>query len=367
MTKLFGFRGMAIGAGACLILASAGCGAASEQGDLEEAAPDEQGGAAENIGEAAQPLIYFQDGFKVSWTYVGHPFDARKIAACGRDRIFALNYDFRLYYNESSGANDGWIYSGYPSAAREIGCDGVLFAMNYDKNLYVNDAPGGRILNPWKWVGKPFEAAHIASGGGNLFALNTNKSIYTSDAYSIPYNEGADSSWAFRNTAPDAERVTGATGGLFLAGDRSFALNVNKSLWYNDKLLVNSSGANWHPFPNGGLSFVEISAGAPTVLYGLTTTYDLWKAVITEDNCTDGIDNDSNGFKDANESECASKIAAPYCATHPNGNFCFSRFSDNTGSLAKCSGGQLIGVDSDDFCILVGGGQDHLAHSTPPT
>jgi hypothetical protein len=357
MNKSHKIRGMALSIGACLAMVLTGCGDASEPG----------GDAAEITDEAAQALsyTYTQDGFRVEWTYVGHPWAASKIAACSAGELYALNDDSTLYYNSSSGDDNAWHYVNHPWAAREIACDGglypTLFALNFDKALY--QAPfyfsSGALYHGWYWVGQPDHAEHIASGGGLIYALNDDKTVWTnSDGWNVV--EGSDSNWIWRNTAWGADRVTGSnTPTWWSSYNRSFALNMDKSLWYNDNLLVSSSDANWHPFPNAGLSFLEISAGAGNVLYGLTTNRDLWKATVTEVDCYDGIDNNADGKIDAKDSACVNVYGAAFCATHPTGDYCYSRFSNNPGYLAHCSGGALTSAQPGDYCVINGDNQDY--------
>jgi hypothetical protein len=285
MKTFIGLQGLIIGMGACLSVGIAGCALdPGKEGDsAADSASTDDGASAENIGESTQALTYTstQDGFKISWTYVGHPYAARKIAACSDGEIFALNDDHRLFMNPSGGSDSGWSLADWPSAAREIACaGGAVYALNADQNLY--SYPYWLQDPTWHWVGKPTQAEHIASGNGDIVALNFNKNLYTNP-------NGSDASWTFRNYAWTADRVTGST-------LRAFALNTDKSLWYNDKLLVSQSGANWHPLYNAGLSLLEISARSGTTFFGLTTAFDLWRADIVEDNCSDGIDNDGNGI-----------------------------------------------------------------------
>jgi hypothetical protein len=358
-------RGMVLSMGACLAMVLAGCLDASELDDAALENGDDGGDTAEITDEAAQALTYTytQDGFKVDWTYVGHPWAASKIAACSDDRIYALNDDYTLYYNASSGDDNAWQYIDYPWAAREIACDGLfgsLFALNDNKDLYRASILSSGALNPgWHWVGFPYGADRIASGGGHIYAFNLDKSVWT-NAGGSGVEEGSDSGWIWRNEAYGAERVTGSGKPSWTGYNRSFALNWDESLWYNDRLLVSSADENWHPFPNAGLSFVEISAGAGDVLYGLTTNRDLWKATVTEVACYDGIDNNADGYTDIYSDEACIKAAGEeFCKTQPDGSYCYSRFSSNTGHLAQCSGQKLVKAKYGDYCFLNGTNQDY--------
>lgn len=370
---------LAASVGACLMVASAGCAGDDE---LHGSSPDP--GSSENVGTAEQPLTFTQDGFKVTWTHVGHPTEARKIAACGDHKVFAIKMDGRLFANTTDGSDNGWQLVNWPIDADEIACDGsYLFALNYDRNLYRASSSGAVV---WSWMGRPASpsiwAQFLRSGNGNIYATGdpdpydaSARAVWTSYGGLVWSNgvgfvqspdEGKDATWVKRAVLGLAVHgVTGAGGGgLQPGGTRAFGSDGYHSLLYNDRLLSSSSITNWHSLNSGGLTFETISAGTSTALYGLTfTTKDLWKATFTEDNCYDGIDNDQSGGADAGDGTCRARVGGDYCAAHQNGNYCYSRFWPSaSGLLATCASGQLVAVQGSLGCpcTLAGTGADYL-------
>jgi CubicO group peptidase (beta-lactamase class C family) len=271
-------------------------------------APGDEAGRGENeeIGQVRQAIggSFDLNGFRGTWTQVGRPHLAIKIATCGPQKLFALNDDFRLYANTTGGNDAGWSFVDHPSSAREIACDGKeLFALNFDKNLYATTYSANLLtLNGFQFRGFPFQAGNISGGYDILVAHNVDRNMYTSDPSGANLR-GSDASWVHRGLAHQASRVT-AAGRLDPLTNtrkvRGFALNDDDSLWYNDTLL---SGA-FTQLPASGIALAEISAAAPNVLYGLADTKELWRLDLKEINCTDSIDNDSDARIDAHDPDC---------------------------------------------------------------
>jgi len=277
--------------------------------------PGDQASRGENetISQVRQGIggTFDLNGFRGTWTQVGHPYLAIKIATCGSQKLFALNDDFRLYANTTGGNDAGWSYVSYPASAREIACDGKeLFALNYDKNLYATTYSADlRILNGFVWRGYPYNTGNISAGYDILVAHNLDRNMYTSDP-SGSNLRGSDASWTSRALAHQASRVTAAGRVDPLTNRRAvrgFALNDNDSLWYNDTLLSGS----WTQLPASGIALAEISAAAANVVYALADNKDLWRLDLKEINCTDAADNDNDARIDAHDPDCFGTAPAP--------------------------------------------------------
>jgi hypothetical protein len=237
------------------LLAIPACGASGD---------DAASGEKENVAQVRQGIggTFDLNGFRGTWTQVGHPYLAIKIATCGPQKLFALNDDFRLYANTTGGNDAGWSYVSYPASAREIACDGKeLFALNYDKNLYATTYSADlRTLNGFVWRGYPSGSGNLSAGYDILVSHNVDRNMYTSDP-SGSNLRGSDASWTYRALAHQASRVTAAGRVDPLTNRRAvrgFALNDNDSLWYNDTLLTGS----WTQLPASGIDLTEISAAA---------------------------------------------------------------------------------------------------------
>ncbi len=331
--------------------------------------PDESTGAGANnadtpggeaVGRTQQAdTISSQDGFSVDWEMVGYPWAARKIAACGDGRLYALNDDKTLWFNKNGGADDGWSYETTPWAADSIACDGNdLSVLNDDKTLWHWSNAFTGLWSGWAYTRTLPQTDQLGSGvPGQLYALNFDKNIYTS-ASGDYWIDHSGESWTWRNYAWDAIRVTGASYSRYA---RSFALNQNGSLWYNDHLLSDSSPAFWHPFPQSTFNAVEIAADSTTVLYALDDTYHLWRGTVWETDCFDGIDNDNDGYVDSGDMACYQPLGEDICAIYADdGSYCFSRFFPNTWTMAICANRHLVRTATSFQCNVSSPGRDYL-------
>jgi hypothetical protein len=303
----------------------------------------------ETTAVTSQAVSYTQDGFKATWTKVGAPFAADKIAACG-NTLYALNDDRALYQSYSGGTDAGWSYMETASAARSIGCqsNGSLLALNSDKRLFTRKIGGG-----WAHIDTPSAASAISSAGSRIYAQNTDRAVYDGNS-NLTYNSNGTYSyswggWTYRNTPGDAKRITGGDSSLN-SGHRAFALNDNGTIWYNDKIRTSTSNSNWHNFNNAGLTLDEITAASSTKLYALTTGRDLYRVDFTETSCMDDKDNDNDGRSDELDYDCYDDWAVEACKPSKTGNYCLSRVSNNGNSMAKCSNGAVVAVYTGDWC-----------------
>lgn len=329
---------------------SAACTAATTEAD------------GEAVAVTTHAVSYTQDGFKATWTKVGTPFAADKIAACGT-RLFALNDNRALYSSYSGGTDAGWSYVETASAARSIGCqsNGTLLALNNDKRLFAKRFDSG-----WAHVDTPSYASEISSAGSRIYAQNTDRAVYDGNS-TLTYNSNGTytygwGGWSYRNTPGSAKRITGGDSPLN-GKHRAFALNDNGSIWYNDKIRTSTSNSNWHNFNNAGLTLDEITAASSIKLYALTTGRDLYRVDFTETSCFDNKDNDNDGVSDELDADCYSAWAVEACKPNKTGNYCLSRVSDNSKTMAICSNGAVTGVVTGDWCTQSNNpGQDTVGY-----
>src|SRR5262249_681802 len=194
------------------------------------------------LGASARADIVYGGNLRVNWERVGYPNLAARIAACSKSRIYALNTDKTLYVSNAGGADGSWTYLDKPIYADSIACDGnVLVAMNYDKTLYreVLTSSGGHY--GWVYLGAAPAAATIGGGPHEVLALNVDQKVYISQGNAS--TTWPAQSWSYRDTASIATRVAGAID--FSGSGRTFALNVDNSMWYSDQ------PGTWSSFPVG--------------------------------------------------------------------------------------------------------------------
>lgn len=221
----------------------------------------------------------------VSWTRVGHPTAARRIALQHSGPLFAMNDDKTLWTNESDGADGAWrrvsipsdraagvppsgslptdthaiavgssmLYyhrgmdrslwslglahidsgvdrSGRPWGAAEIaGTEDnrldfpFLYALNDDKTLWRNGSAGAD--GGWERVGQPFMAGRIASTQQAVYALLEDKTLMRNA------DHGTDGSWEMIDRPRYAVEIAAATRSPNLDEDVLYALNGDLSLW----------------------------------------------------------------------------------------------------------------------------------------
>jgi hypothetical protein len=339
---------------------------------------------------------FFQDGFKLVIDNVA-PLDPPTgattvdIASCGHGVMYATRTDGSLWFNIRSGAAGQWVRATVDGAGavNQDASHGLKIACDRNR-LYSVDASGQlwqaipRVpgyfeggADPWSSSGFGFPPAppggpafvtEIQSGMGNIYALrigaSTGNVLYTSQ-YTVGLGgdlpQGSEASWITQASNLGAVVVTGA-GSLELEvpADRAFALNPDGSLSYNDNILnVDPSRPHnlWTGFPNGGITFVEITADAPNVLYGMTAAHELYRLTFSEDACDDTVanapnhnpDNDANGLTNAADRACSPKISAQLCNALGDGTWCYDRaipdaaapFAPSNRAAAVCQGGTV--------------------------
>jgi hypothetical protein len=223
----------------------------------------------------------------VTWTQVGYPFAARKIAACGPSLIFALNDDHSLYRGQN-GADGQWQYLTTDTYLSGIACDGnVLVGMNNDGSIWRANFAGGHFVGAlvgWTYLDGDGDALSIGGGPGVVTVIDKNQSLYTSTSDDVTSFPGQ--SWWPRGVAGDAARFSGFQAwssfdpwGLKNNVARFLALNYDGSLYFNDGVVLDNPGT-WRTFsslPNGAVA-AEIAVASPTKVYVLDTTWHLWTA-----------------------------------------------------------------------------------------
>ena len=211
----------------------------------------------------------------VTWTKVGTPWAAAKIAACGEggNRVYALNTDRSLYVSHATGRDGTWQYMTSPTSAQQILCAGnTLYAFNDDRTLWKNI--GSDTAVNWQYVGKPVAAKQITGATALavffpypvFYALNDDNTFYRSQS-------GADDAWSYVGKLDYTTRIA-AGGGV--SETRPFAINTDKSFFFNS-----GEGCNAYWTQIGSLPYTnEIAAASTSDLYALNSDKTLWKGTI---------------------------------------------------------------------------------------
>lgn len=274
-----------------------------------------------------------------------------RIASCGDGVLYAARSNLSLWVNLNGGVG-AWQQVSLGTKGTKIACDRAnLYALDSVNQLWhVRTMPDGQLLASWSTTASNTPLAlpplltamsasrlDIQSGMGNIYALAAGTTLGTSTLLSsaLPDQvnrkvQGSLGSWTqlANNLGVVSATGAGATS-LMVPRNRAFGLNADGTLYYNDNLL--NGGNSWLGFSNGGAKLTSISADASNVLYGIGTvgtggaaTKHLYRYDFSEENCTDGRDNDANGLVDAADPACTKRLATAYCATH-TGSFCYGR------------------------------------------
>ncbi len=297
--------------------------------------------------------------------------DFVRIASCGQS-LYATKADGSLYVSLKGG--DGPFTSISASApGMKIACDRLHLYSLSSGTLYhhLTDIDGTLSgAAAWSVVGTvPSGTDEIASGNGNIYAMVYSGGVGTvwtsqlNEAISPKgYVQGSTSSWLQQATGLGANRVTGSGSRAWFSAwtdvggnphtkrNRAFIADPDDTLYFNDRIL---DGANWWTtFPKGnGVDILQISAEDSNTLYALATTLATngnFKRIIRysfhETNCHDGLDNDADGLRDAQDPRCRSSLANEWCSTRSSGSYCIDRIEDTDGyhqALVTCrSGGE---------------------------
>lgn len=357
--------------------------AAQEDGVLDEAA----------LGEISSAAIVgtFPNEAGTGQTLTIHTVNTlapltSRLASCSAGVLYASRTDGSLWVNRFKGEGT-WTQVTAGSPGTKIACDRLnLFALDPSNVLWrATTRSDGQLSSAWSssGLGVPAGTTEISSGLGNIYALAVGPSSSTLWSSALPDNlnndfaQGHPSSWVLHATNLGSKFVTGA-GSLALITpapyvssrpeNRVFGMNPDGTLFFNNTML---NGANWWTglAHNGGFTNAAITADAPNVLYGLRNpaiiggSKTLYRYEFTEDNCTDGVDNDANGMMDAEDPVCRTKLATSWCASATSGSYCMRRIrnTDNYNStLVTCSGGAVQSLSAGVCTEAAGIGQDFL-------
>lgn len=275
---------------AAAALSTVGCAMqTSENGDGDEAASESA------LANGPTPTV--------TWTKVGLPWAAAKIAACGENgnRVYALNTDRTLYVSHASGRDGTWQYMATIGGTQQILCAGnALYGFNDDRSLWKNVGTDSAVS--WAYVGNPAGAKQLTGatltstvtvvdppdvpepGSGPiqhpsppkrhtvevyspvLYALNDDGSFYKSVT-------GADSSWGYLGKIAYTTRIAAGAGPYPV---RPFALNSDQSLWLNSGDGCDSYWTNFASIPYT----IEIAASTAVDLYALNSDKSLFKGTV---------------------------------------------------------------------------------------
>lgn len=324
-----------------------------------------------------------------------------RITTCGQGVLYSTRTDGTLWVNLTNGMGS-WtkVIAGTPGT--KIACDRRhLYALHTNSLLYhANIRSDGQLntINPadptvtqvWSIsfggtaLGVPAGTDEIAGGMGNIYALVFDSAtrvgaLYSSqlsNATSPPgYTQGSAGSWVQLASNLGTNLVTGAgSRAMFTAAttslgyrktNRAFGANPDDTLYYNDWLL--DGGNSWTQFPNAGQAILSIAADDSNRMYALTQK-GLGKRLVrfsfVEGNCTDHLDNDSNGQIDEEDANCRVRLAKTWCQNH-TGSYCIDRIQSSANgyshALVTCnSGGQPPTIQSGRCSKGRPGGHDFL-------
>jgi hypothetical protein len=211
----------------------------------------------------------------VSWTRVGTPGYATKIAACteGDGRVYAMNQDHSIWVSHANGSDSSWTFVTTDTYAQQILCaNNTLHVFNYDRSLWRN--AGSDTAVNFQYIGKPGGARQVVAATALaifvpyavFYALNDDNTLWKSPT-------GADGSWT-QLGRPGGARVIAAGGSL--SESRPFALNGDGSLWLN---AGDGCDAYWTRI-DWDTHALEITAASAFTLYRLDDDHSLWKGTV---------------------------------------------------------------------------------------
>ncbi len=288
-----------------------------------------------------------QDGFKITWTLLSQPNNARMIAVCpfpfgeapaggGQPILYALNAPtapstaWPIYRSYDEGKTWTNLNVAMPAGVTSIACSlpfndnspqrlsGFIPNSNPSRNEVITYYGANMQSRSVYFTGLSSTKSIQSSGTSGFVALNVGVGaagggIWAGDVY---YNAGTASPWS-PWTASAAALVTFGRGRPtpFVGGGRLFARNVGTNFLYYVNTPTGSS-TTWTKIASVGTAdyLDQISAASSTVLFALQsnpntpTVRKLYKAVFTETNCTDGIDNDQDSWADDYDADCAPVI-----------------------------------------------------------
>jgi murein DD-endopeptidase MepM/ murein hydrolase activator NlpD len=362
-------------------------------GDAETPEPqDPQEDATGELGEITSAAIVgtFPDEAGTGQTLTIHSVASMssltsRLASCSAGVLYASRSDGTLWVNRTDGVGT-WTQVSAGSPGTKIACDRLhIYALDSSNVLWhAVTRSDGQLSSAWSssGFGVPAGTTEISSGLGNIYALAVGPSSSTLWSSALPDNlnndfaQGHPSSWIQHASNLGSKFATGA-GSLSLTTpspyvssrpeNRVFGMNPDGTLFFNNTVL---NGANWWTqlAHNGGFTNAAITADAPNILYGLRNSLliggskTLYRYEFTEDDCTDGVDNDANGMMDAEDPVCRTQLATSWCATH-TGSYCMRRIENTAGynnTLVTCAAGAVQSLSAGVCTEAAGTGVDFL-------
>jgi murein DD-endopeptidase MepM/ murein hydrolase activator NlpD len=357
-----------------------------------------------------QPFgLIFQSGMRIDFSLINNPtglnpLSVTGLTACEPKVLYAVMPDadstFSLYFSSDGGLS--FVKSrarrsgvDVPAAAKsaEIACDdGRLFTIGNTtggKKVFFADRSNGNLIiqnpsssDPWNQSAATPSVDHIQGSDGTIYGVQGDgpglHPLYKANTHI----GGADLTWTFVEQV-GSKYVTG--GGSSNVSDRlawprrAFSNAPDGTVAFNDTIL---DGQNiWPGLNTGSERFSVLTAGMTNFLYGIDTSTNpgLVTIKITEDNCTDGVDNDADGRVDSEDPACAETAAMAFCALPStlNGTYCVDRYqpafflgqqNQNAGLVTCNSSHQVVPpggagtpkVPRPGACVRVGTRSDRL-------
>ena len=288
------------------------------------------------------------------------------LAACDPKALYAVTLNagvYRIWFSNDSGQT--WAQQSTIGLGPEIACDhSVLATLNASKQLFtaplsLSGAIGAFTLQPNTTTVDRIQGGDGAIYGVKLGAGGANQLFITSGR-----SISAPLVWGSAIATIGATLVTG-TGTTMTGTDdlvvsdslawprRAFALEAVGTFSTNKSILAGSN--SWASFNTGSERYTVLTAAASNILFGLQTkggVVHLSRITISEQNCSDGVDNDANGRVDSEDPACTQVVANTFCASSANGSYCGDRFQPSTfltqpnqsTSLVVCQGGVATSV-----------------------
>lgn len=325
------------------------------------------------------------DGYTVGLEFASNaPAGTVRIAACDPWVIYAVTANLTLFASGDSGTT--WSAPLPSPASTSIACDvHRLFAYDPTVNalrvafstISASEQRDHRRTDGTfdSWSGTipddlPPGLNDIRSGDGMIYGRTSTGAQYYRDY----------SGWHYIGTGTT---TTGwGTPTLSSPAARAFRLDAGGGIVRNDTTFTGYNGT-WAFVPSGPHTWADLAGtmdpdpfhgtnytnfrGAGGTLFGLTTDAKVYRFRFAESNCTDGIDNDADGFSDAADSDCIGTLAQSYCSTHAAGTYCLSRLPNASTlqpGLMTC--GSPFNVQLGACTPVGGGGSDTFADTTIP-
>jgi hypothetical protein len=234
-----------------------------------QAGPDPAGNAGEKTATEHESLMS-----TIGWSYAGHPFDARIIAACYDGTVYAMNADKSIWVSQGGGADGTWTWVTTAGDAAQIACtDDVLFAFNNDRSLWWRY----RWQTGWSWnyAGHPGGAREIfGDGAEGLYAVNDDNSLWFNNS-----GFGNDNAWSWLGRPANATWI-GASGPTSEAVFMAINYGPAGNTVYDNNQFGSDWGWSQMPIDNVTENPYFIAGGPYHTFYVLDDQFVLWKGVL---------------------------------------------------------------------------------------